>query len=327
MAQQFSTLAADLNCAARFYQGQLRHSPRAIAYLKKRGISGGSAVRYGLGFAPAGAQTLRATFEDYEAQSLVDCGLVVMNEQGRRYDRFRDRIMFPIVDAAGVVIGFGGRVIDAQAPKYLNSPETPLFHKGNVLFGLPQAASVIKNTDTVYVVEGYLDVISLAQHGIPNVVATLGTATTSTHIATLLSLAKHIVFCFDGDDAGRRAANHALDICLASINDATTISFLFLPNGHDPDSFIRANGAEAFFALAAAAASLEAVFLAEVMTGVSLEYAEGRAKLIYNATPGLQQLQATALLRRLLDTIASYSACTVEELVSLCGLDWANVPE
>jgi len=307
--------------AARFYRDQLFASPRAIAYLKKRGLRGDVAARYRLGFAPADFHGLRAAFPNYDDPALEKCGLVATSDGGRRYDRFRDRIIFPILDDAGSVIGFGGRVLEGDGPKYLNSPETAVFQKGRVLFGLIQAAEAVAETSTVYVVEGYLDVVSLAQHGVQNAVATLGTATTGQHVERLLSLAKRVIFCFDGDDAGRRAAARALDVCLPYVTDSTDVAFLFLPREHDPDSFVRAKGADAFHDLAIGAATLEGFFLASAMQGCSLEHAEGRAKLVATATPGLQQLAAPALLCRLLDAVALHTRFTVAELVELCGLE------
>ncbi|WP_456341261.1 toprim domain-containing protein [Verminephrobacter aporrectodeae] len=214
-----------LTQALSFYRGQLRASPRAIAYLKSRGLRGDIAARYGLGYAPAGFQALRDAFPDYNDRALEKTGLVAVSNGGRRYDRFRDRIMFPILDDADSVIGFGGRVLEGDEPKYLNSPETELFHKGSVLFGLSQATQAIASTSTVYVVEGFLDVISLAQHGLQNAVATLGTATSGQHVKRLFGLAQRVIFCFDGDDAGRRAAARALDVCLPQVTDATDVGF------------------------------------------------------------------------------------------------------
>ncbi|WP_459203469.1 DNA primase (plasmid) [Ralstonia pseudosolanacearum] len=314
---------AQIGClqrAAAFYRDQLMASPRAIAYLKGRGLRGDIAARYGLGFAPANSQGLRRAFPSYAAPVLVDSGLVIVNDAGRRYDRFRDRIMVPILDDAGAVVGFGGRLLEGDGPKYLNSPETALFQKGRILFGLPQAATAIAETGAVYVVEGYLDVVSLAQHGVQNAVATLGTATTGQHVRRLLSLAKRVVFCFDGDIAGRSAAARALEGCLPHVSDSTDITFLFLPREHDPDSFVRAHGAEVFLDLVHEAVSLEGFFLASAMDDVSLEWPEGRARLVAMAAPGLQQLHAPALVRRLLETIALHTHFTMPELVGLCGL-------
>lgn len=309
-----------LTRAASFYRDQLRASPRAVGYLKTRGLRGDIAARYGMGYAPGGFQALRDAFPDYNERALEKAGLVAANDAGRRYDRFRDRIMFPILNDAGSVIGFGGRVIEGDGPKYLNSPETEVFQKGRVLFGLTQAAQAIEATRTVFVVEGYLDVVSLAQHGVQNAVATLGTATTGQHVERLLGLATRVVFCFDGDDAGRRAAARALDVCLPHVTDSTDVAFLFLPRDHDPDSYVRARGGEAFNDLALEASPLEGFFLANAMQGCQLEYAEGRARLVATTAPRLQQIKAPAMLRRILTAIALHTGFTVEELIDLCGL-------
>lgn len=312
-----------LTRAATFYRDQLRASRRAVGYLKTRGLRGDIAARYGMGYAPAGFQALREAFPGYEDLALEKAGLVASNDSGRRYDRFRDRIMFPILDDAGSVIGFGGRVLEGDGPKYLNSPETDIFQKGRVLFGLTQAAQAIEATRTVFVVEGYLDVVSLAQHGVQNAVATMGTATTGQHVARLMGLAKRVVFCFDGDDAGRRAAARALDVCLPHVTDSTDstdVAFLFLPRDHDPDSYVRAKGGEAFSDLALEASPLEGFFLANAMQGCQLEYAEGRARLVAAAAPSLRQIEAPAMLRRILTAIALHSGFTAEELIDLCGL-------
>lgn len=310
-----------LTQAASFYRGQLRASTRAVAYLKARGLRGDIAARYGLGYAPAGFQALREAFPNYNDGDLEKAGLVAVNDGGRRYDRFRDRIMFPILDDAGSVIGFGGRVLEGDGPKYLNSPETEVFQKGRVLFGLTQAAEAIAATGTAYVVEGYLDVVSLAQHGVQNAVATLGTATTGQHVERLLGFAQRVIFCFDGDDAGRRAAARALDVCLPHVTDAADVSFLFLPRDHDPDSYVRAKGGDAFNDLALEASSLEGFFLASAMQGCQLEYAEGRARLVATAAPRLQQINAPAMLCRILTAIAGPSKFSVGELIDLCGLE------
>src|SRR3954470_1562613 len=197
-----------------FYRAELKKSPKAIEYLKGRGLTGEIAARFRIGYAPDGWQGLKPGFENYEDKAMVECGLVIQGEEGKRYDRFRDRVMFPIFSARGAVIGFGGRVIGDGEPKYLNSPETPLFEKGRELYGLGQAGESINSERRVVVVEGYMDVVALAQFGIANAVATLGTATTPVHVSKLLRLADEIVFCFDGDAAGRKAAWRALEVSL-----------------------------------------------------------------------------------------------------------------
>ncbi|PKO56611.1 MAG: DNA primase, partial [Betaproteobacteria bacterium HGW-Betaproteobacteria-21] len=250
-----------MSAAARFYRDQLKHAPDAVDYLKRRGLSGEIAGRFGIGFAPDEWQALQRTFPDYQSKHLAEAGLVIDNDQGRRYDRFRHRIMFPIHDRRGRIIAFGGRVLDGGEPKYLNSPETPLFEKGRELYGLFLAQKAIRDASYALVVEGYMDVVALAQFGVENAVATLGTATTPHHINTLLRHTERIVFCFDGDAAGRRAAWRALENALEVLRDDTTLAFLFLPTEHDPDSFIRSEGADAFRKAAVNAMPLASVLL------------------------------------------------------------------
>ena len=308
-----------LKRAARFYHEQLKASPRAIDYLKGRGLSGQTAARYHLGYAPAGWQGLGAAFERYDDKALVECGLVVENE-GKRYDRFRDRVMFPILNQRGLVIGFGGRVIPGEdgsagpaagegkgspaGPKYMNSPETPLFEKGRELYGLPQARDAIRAANRVVVVEGYMDVVMLAQHGVQNAVATLGTATTSTHVQKLLRQADEIVFCFDGDAAGRRAAWHALEVGLETLADHKTVRFLFLPVEHDPDSYVREFGHDAFEAKLDESEPLSAYLLRELKGRVDLGSLEGRSKLLAEAKPLLKRLAAPGLRVQLVKALA-----------------------
>ncbi len=250
--------------ALSYYRAELKKSKPAIDYLKGRGLSGEIAARYGLGYAPDGWQNLESVFTDYATAALKDTGLVIDAEpdeshperKARRYDRFRDRVMFPILDARGNVIGFGGRIIGAGEPKYLNSPETPLFEKGRELYGLYQARRAIRDANQVIVVEGYMDVVALAQHGVDNAVATLGTATTPVHVAKLLKLADNVVFCFDGDAAGRKAAWRALEVSLPVLADGKVVSFLFLPPEDDPDTYVRREGKAAFLAAVADAKPL-----------------------------------------------------------------------
>jgi DNA primase len=291
--------------AARFYHEQLKASPRAIEYLKGRGLSGQTAARYHLGYAPPGWQGLNAAFERYDDKALVECGLVVENE-GKRYDRFRERVMFPILNQRGLVIGFGGRVLSGDdGPKYLNSPETPVFEKGRELYGLPQARDAIRAANRVVVVEGYVDVVMLAQHGVQNAVATLGTATTPVHVQKLLRQADEIVFCFDGDAAGGRAAWHALEVSLESLPDHKTVRFLFLPAEHDPDSYVREFGREGFEAKLAEAEPLSAFLLRELKGRVDLATLEGRSRLIAEAKPLVKRLAAQALRVQLVKALAA----------------------
>ncbi|MEW5781952.1 MAG: DNA primase [Pseudomonadota bacterium] len=306
--------------AARFYKEQLKASPKAIDYLKGRGLTGEIAAKYGLGYAPDDWQGLAQVFADYADPAMVECGLVIDNEQGRRYDRFRDRIMFPIQDSRGNVIGFGGRVIGQGEPKYLNSPETPLFRKGEELYGLPQARQAIRAEGSVIVVEGYMDVVALAQFGVNNAVATLGTATTPVHVRKLLRLADKVVFCFDGDAAGRKAAWRALEASLEVLADGKLIGFLFLPTEHDPDSFVRAEGAEVFRRLAAQPTTLTEFLMRELKSGVDLITPEGRARLVHEAKPFLTKLAAPLLRLQLTRALAEAAQLSTSEIESLCGL-------
>ena len=306
--------------AAKYYKDQLKTGPKAIDYLKGRGLTGEIAARFGLGYAPDGWQNLGAAFPDYQAKALVDCGLVIEGDSGKRYDRFRDRIMFPILDQRGNTIGFGGRVIGAGEPKYLNSPETPLFEKGRELYGLPQARVAIRDEDSVIVVEGYMDVVALAQHGIGNCVATLGTATTPYHVHKLLRQTDRVIFCFDGDNAGRKAAARALEASLEHLADNKTVAFLFLPAEDDPDSYVRAHGAEAFRLLARQAMPLTDFLMQELKSGKDLGTAEGRSQLVHAAKPLLGRIRAPLLRLQFVKLLAGASAFSQAEIESVCGL-------
>lgn len=306
--------------AAQFYRAQLKTAPHAIEYLKKRGLSGDIAKRFGIGYAPDGWQNLAQAFPDYDAKALVAAGLVKVNEENRRYDVFRDRIMFPIVDVRGNVIGFGGRVLGEGEPKYLNSPETPIFEKGRELYGLYQARRPIRDAGRVLVVEGYMDVVALAQHGIEYAVATLGTATTPLHSQKLLRQADEIVFCFDGDDAGRRAAWRALENSLAQLTDGKQVRFLFLPQGEDPDTYVRQSGKAAFEALFEKALPLSRFLLQEVANEIDLSTAEGRAAFIHRAKPLLKQMQGNALRLQLVLEVGERARMAPDEVERLCEL-------
>ena len=307
-------LASQMMDALNYYRAELKKSPVAIDYLKKRGLSGEIAARYGLGYAPDGWQNLEAIFGDYKAAALKDTGLVIDNEQGKRYDRFRERVMFPILDSRGNVIGFGGRIIAAGEPKYLNSPETPLFEKGRELYGLYQARRAIRDANRVVVVEGYMDVVALAQHGVENAVATLGTATTPVHVTKLLRLADNVVFCFDGDAAGRKAAWRALEVSLPVLSDGKAVSFLFLPAEDDPDTFVRAHGKDAFIAELDAAKPLSQFLLGELATRVDMKTEEGRARFLAEAKPLVAKITAPALAALVRQRIAEMSGLSAQDL-------------
>lgn len=306
--------------AAQYYRGRLKDSPRAIGYLKQRGLSGEIAKRFGIGYAPEGWQNLAAAFSDYSGPLLATAGLVKSNDDGRRYDVFRDRVMFPIVDVRGNVIGFGGRVLGDGEPKYLNSPETPVFEKGRELYGLYQARRAIREAGRVVVVEGYMDVVALAQHGIEYAVATLGTATTPLHVQKLLRQSDEIVFCFDGDEAGRRAAWRALEGSLAQLQDGKQVKFLFLPEGEDPDSHVRRNGRPELEALFGEAAPLSKFLLDGLERRVDLAMAEGRAGLLHEAKPLIRQMQPTLLRVQLLRELGAKCRLPPEEVAQLLEL-------
>jgi DNA primase len=310
-------LAELLQRATGFYRAELKKSERAIAYLKGRGLSGEIAARFGLGYAPAGWQPLSAAFPDYAARALVDAGLVIQGEDGKRYDRFRDRIMFPIVSQRGQVIGFGGRVLDQSEPKYLNSPETPLFEKGRELYGLFQGRQGIRHAGRVLVVEGYMDVVALAQFGVDYAVATLGTATTPWQVQKLLRRADKVVFCFDGDAAGRRAAWRALENSLEQLQDGKQVRFLFLPPEHDPDSFVRAQGREALERLLAEAVPLSEFLLSQLRTGGDLTSEEGRSAVLQAARPLVTTIAAPILQVGVVERLAEMTGRTRDDAYRL----------
>ena len=306
--------------AARFYRDQLKTSPKAIDYLKQRGLTGEIAARFGIGYAPEAWQGLETVFPRYDAEELQSAGLIIKNEAGRLYDRFRDRVMFPIQNAQGEVIAFGGRVIGQGEPKYLNSPETPLFEKGRELFGLPQARPGLRAQNSAIVVEGYMDVVALAQHGVDNALATLGTATTPTHIQKLLRQVDRIIFCFDGDNAGRKAAWRALENALEAAADDKWLGFAFLPTEHDPDSYVREFGAEAFRGFLKASSPLSEYFIQELSRRAPPDSAEGRSLLLHEAKPLITRLKAPSLRLQILQRLAELARITTAEAEKLCDL-------
>lgn len=322
---QAQSMTEALSQACDFYRAQLKNAPAAIEYLKKRGLTGEVAARFGMGYAPGGWDNLRTIFPDYDALALVESGLVIdkVDEDGgnkKRYDRFRERIMFPIRNTKGQVIGFGGRVLDSGEPKYLNSPETPLFQKGLELYGLFEARQAVRDAGYVLVTEGYMDVVALAQLGFPQAVATLGTACTSTHVQKLLRQTDNVIFSFDGDKAGRRAARRALEACLPQVSDNKTIRFLFLPQEHDPDSFVREFGADAFAQEINDAMPLSQFLLREVTGEHDLSTPEGRAATQYDAKPLLQSMTPSSLRLQIVRGLASLTESSPAEIESLFEL-------
>jgi len=281
-----ATLNDVLERAGNAYRHQLKEHAHAVQYLKQRGVSGAISSKYGLGYAPPGWRNLASVFPEYDDPQLQESGLVIVGEDDdKRYDRFRDRIMFPIRNVKGECIGFGGRVLGDEKPKYLNSPETPLFHKGRELYGLFEARDALRSMGYVLITEGYMDVVALAQLGFPNAVATLGTACTNDHVQKLFRFTDSVVFSFDGDAAGRRAAHKALEAALPYANDTRSVKFLFLPAEHDPDSFIREHGSDAFARHVANALPLSQFLLEAASAECDLGQAQGRAKLSSQARP------------------------------------------
>ena len=284
------TLFEALERASRFYQQQLRSHPeasKAVDYLRGRGVTGELAQRYQVGYAPGGIRNLPTT-EPLEIQKAA--GLVNEKSPGRTIDWFRDRIMFPIRDRRGRTIGFGGRVIGDGQPKYLNSPETDIFHKHREVYGLYELLDAVRKPEAILVVEGYMDVIALSQFGVLNAVAALGTATSTDHVALLFRYTAVIVFCFDGDAAGRRAAWKALESSLPHLREGRQVRFLMLPDGHDPDSLVRQEGAEAFRTRIMEAQPFSDYFFESLEVGLDLGSIEGRAALTAKAGPFLEKI-------------------------------------
>ena len=325
MREQQATLTSVLEKAGLAYIKHLRNSPKAIDYFKGRGLSGEIAKTFGLGYAPEGWRSLASVFPDYNDALLVESGLVITGEPGeenaqgeaKRYDRFRDRVMFPIRNVKGECIGFGGRVLSDEKPKYLNSPETPVFSKGRELYGLFEARTALREHGYALVTEGYMDVVALAQMGFANAVATLGTACTAEHVQKLFRFTDSVVFSFDGDSAGRRAARKALDAALPFATDVRTVKFLFLPAEHDPDSYIREHGKDGFAEMVGKALPLSKFMLQAAAEDCDLDTAEGRAHMASNAKPLWGLLPDGALKRQLLAEIADRVLIDLRDLLEL----------
>ena len=323
-----------LEVAAGFYRHALRGSGRAIEYLKGRGLTGEVAARFGMGYAPDGWNALADAFVDYREPVLVDAGLVIVKEDGdgdgstgRSYDRFRDRIMFPIRNTRGRVIGFGGRVIDNGEPKYLNSPETPVFEKGRELYGLFEARQAIRTEGFAVVVEGYMDVVALAQLGVANAVATLGTACTPHHVQKLMRQTDQVTFSFDGDAAGRKAAWRALEAALPHAADDKAFRFLFLPPEHDPDSYVRAFGRDAFVKALRESVPLSEYLIGELKRTNDLATAEGRAKMLFDGKPHVRALPEGALRLQIVRTLALLGQVTVDDVLASYQLAQSGGPQ
>jgi DNA primase len=293
--------------ASELYRAQLRANNTAVDYLKKRGLDGQTAGRFQVGFAPPGWDFILKQLGtgDGTEDNLLKAGLITRNEEGRTYDRFRERIMFPIRDSRGRVVAFGGRILDSGEPKYLNSPETPVFHKGRELYGLFEARQISRNPERLLVVEGYMDVVALAQHGIDNAVATLGTATTPEHIQRLFRVTREIIFCFDGDRAGRQAAWRALQITLPELREGRQVRFLFLEEGEDPDSVVRTEGAEGFYARLDRSQPLSEYLIEQLKAETNLDSVDGLARLAELARPLVNRIPEGVFHDLLLDRLST----------------------
>ncbi|MFM7699045.1 MAG: DNA primase [Limnohabitans sp.] len=319
--QRQANLSDVLKKAADAYRKQLKDCVKAVEYLKDRGLSGEIAKVFEMGYAPDGWRSLASVFADYQDPLLVESGLVIqsVSEKGeeKRYDRFRDRIMFPIRNVKGECIGFGGRIVGEGTPKYLNSPETPVFSKGRELYGLFEARQALRDSGYALVTEGYMDVVALAQLGFANAVATLGTACTTEHVQKLFRFTDAVVFSFDGDAAGRRAARKALDVALPYASDVRNVKFLFLPADHDPDSFIREHGKESFARLVSEATPLSRFMVEVAREGCDLDTAEGRSLLATQAKLLWTSLPEGVLKKQLISEFAELVGIGVRELLSL----------
>ena len=322
--QDFSRLYALLDQANQFFQQQLRQHPqasRAVDYLKRRGLSGEIARDFGIGYAPPGWDNLCSHLarEDSDIKALQAAGLVSIGDSGKPYDRFRDRIMFPIIDARGRVAGFGGRILDGEGPKYLNSPETAVFHKGEILYGLYNVRRSHAGKQQILVVEGYMDAVALARHGIDFAVATLGTATTSEHLNRLFRLTENVCFAFDGDRAGRKAAWRALENALPQIREGRQIRFMFLPEGHDPDSYVNEFGTDAFLEALGQGIALSEFLIEELSSQVDMSTVDGRARLAELARPLVAKIPQGVYRDLLIDSLAEEVGLTSAKLEKMLG--------
>jgi DNA primase len=321
-------LYAVMEKTARFFAGELKKNMEAIEYLKSRGVDGETAARFGIGFAPSRWDSLIEHFGSTEKslKQLADCGLIIEREQGGWYDRFRGRVMFPIRDARGRVIAFGGRIIGDGEPKYLNSPETRLFHKGRELYGLFEARQALRDISRLMVVEGYMDVVGLSQAGIHWAVATLGTATTGDHLHRLFRLTDTVVFCFDGDRAGRQAAWRALENALPSLVEGRQAQFLFLPEGEDPDSLVRAEGPEKFRSRVDEAVPLSDYLLENLESRVDMSSVDGRARMAELARPLLSRIPPGIYHDLLVTRLAQTIGMNEERLGTILAGDLPSQP-
>jgi DNA primase len=325
-ARRYDELFELMSRVERFWQQGLRDNPAAVDYVKQRGIDGSTAKRFGLGYAAdAWSSVLDKFGTSQEAiERLLAAGLIIRKDNGAHYDRFRDRIMFPIRDVRGRCIAFGGRAMGDGEPKYLNSPETVLFHKGRELYGLYEARQALRQIDRFVVVEGYMDVVALARHGIDFSVATLGTATTADHLNRLFRLTENVDFCFDGDRAGKQAAWRALETALPHIREGRQVRFVFLPEGHDPDSYVNAHGANAFIEALENGVALSDYLIAELARQVDLDTVDGRARLAELAKPLVGRIPPGVYRELLIESLAQTVGLTSNKLDKMLGREQAN---
>jgi DNA primase len=320
ITKQKDSLYSILTESDKFFRQQLRthqEAKVAVDYLKGRGLSGKIAAQFGVGYAPPGWDNLLkvAGGDDQKNKLLDESGMIIVKpEEKKQYDRFRHRIMFPIRDQRGRTIGFGGRVLDDSTPKYLNSPETPVFHKGRELYGLYEARQALKEIPCLIMVEGYMDVIALAQYGIANAVATLGTALTENHLQKLFRYTSEIVFCFDGDSAGRRAAARSLEIALPEMRDGVSAKFLFLPDGEDPDSMVRQLGTEAFLGQVEKSQPLSEFLFEQLSDGIDSSTADGKARLSKICAPQINRIPQGVFRQLMLEELSRRTGVSADNL-------------
>ena len=325
-ARRYDELFSLMDTVARHWQSCLKEAPNAVEYLKNRGIDGSTAKRFGIGYAPDGWSNVLDKFGKSEeaTERLLATGLIIRKDDGKHYDRFRDRLMFPIRDARGRTIGFGGRIMGDGEPKYLNSPETVLFHKGRELYGLYEARQALRHIDKLVVVEGYMDVVALARNGIDFAAATLGTATTGDHLNRLFRLTENAYFAFDGDRAGKKAAWRALENALPQVREGRQIRFVFLPEGHDPDSYVNENGADAFVKLMDNGLALSEFLIHELSGQVDMETIDGRARLAELARPLVNKIPDGVYRELLIESLAEAVGLTGPKLEKMLAAGRSN---
>ena len=325
-ARRYDELFTLMSSVETHWQNCLKDNKGAVDYLKQRGIDGATAKRFGIGYAPDGWSNVLDKFgKTPEAiERLLATGLIIRKDNGKHYDRFRERIMFPIRDTRGRTIGFGGRALGDGEPKYLNSPETVLFHKGRELYGLYEARQALRAIDQLVVVEGYMDVIALARHGIDFSIATLGTATTSDHLNILFRLTENVIFCFDADSAGKKAAWRALENALPQIREGRQIRFVFLPEGHDPDSYVNEQGSDAFIGAIDEGVALSDFLIGALASQVDMATVDGKARLAELAKPLINRIPLGVYRELLIDSLADTVGLSPARLEKMIGQPQAD---